>query len=379
MFTWWWRLYVMTRKELLQLFRDLPLLLFLIYSFTLSVYITGTGISAQLRNANLRVYDGDHSSASRELMHRFRPPYFRFDGDIARPQEGLRLLDRGETMLVLDIPQRFEEQLTKGEPTAVQVQVDTTNAPQGLSASSYAAQIVARFGTEAAVRNLGLASHEEARLPTVSSEYRVWYNPDQKDAWFESTSHMLRMITLFAILLPAAAMVREKERGTAEQLLVSPLSPFQIMFSKVLAMTIVILASTGIAMFGVLHPILGVPFQGSLVLYFLLTALYAFTTAGVGLFAATLARNQAQVGMMTIMVLVPMLLLSGITSPMEAMPDWVRYLMAFSPLRYYIEITHGIFFKGAGLAVLWNSVLAMSVLGGATFGFGMWRFRRQFD
>mgnify|MGYP000666343172 CR=1 FL=1 len=247
---WWRRLYVMTQKELLQLIRDVPLLLFLIYSFTLAVYVTGTGISAQLKNASVLVYDADHSLSSRELIHRFRPPYFRLDGEIGHPQEGLQLLDRGEAMVVLDIPPRFHELLAKGEPTAVQIQVDTTNAPQGLSASSYAAQIVGRFGEEVALRNMGLSSAAQNTLPTVESEYRVWYNPEQKDAWFESTSHMLRMITLFAILLPAAAMVREKERGTVEQLLVSPLTPFQIMFSKVLAMTIVILTSVGIAIFG---------------------------------------------------------------------------------------------------------------------------------
>ena len=128
----------------------------------------------------------------------------------------------------------------------------------------------------------------------------------------------------------------------------SPLTPFQIMFSKVIAMTIVILCAAAMSILGVIHPLIGVPIRGSLVLYFLITVLYAFTTAGIGLFAATLARNQAQVGMMTILILVPMILLSGITSPMEAMPEWVQSLMVLSPLRYYIEITHGIFLRVRG-------------------------------
>ena len=128
-----------------------------------------------------------------------------------------------------------------------------------------------------------------------------------------------------------------------------------------------------------IHPLIGVPIRGSLVLYFLITVLYAFTTAGIGLFAATLARNQAQVGMMTILILVPMILLSGMTSPMEAMPEWVQSLMVLSPLRYYIEITHGIFFKEAGLGSLWELVGTMGLLGSVTFGIGMWRFSRQFD
>ncbi len=376
---WWRRLYVMSKKELLQLSRDIPLLIFFIYSFTLAIYITGTGMSAQLKNASLMVYDSDHSLSSRELIHRFRPPYFRLDGEIAHPDEGLRLLDQGQTMIVLDIPPRFHEFLTKGEQTHVQIQVDTTNSPQGLSAASYAAQIVGKYGQEITRKRLGIPSDAQKPLPQVTSEHRVWFNPEQKDSWFESTSHILRMITLFAILLPAAAMVREKEHGTVEQLLVSPLTPFQIMFSKVIAMTIVILLAAAVSIFGVMQPILGVPIKGSLVLFFLITIVYAFTTAGIGLFAATLARNQAQVGMMTILVLVPMLLLSGITSPMEAMPEWVQYMMVLSPLRYYIEITHGIFFKGAGLDSLWELVLAMGVLGSATFGIGMWRFRKQFD
>jgi len=369
----------MTKKELIQLSRDVPILLFLIYSFTLAVYITGTGISIQLRNANFVVYDADHSFSSRDLIHRFRPPYFRLDGEILHQQEGLRLLDQGKTMMVLDIPPRFQESLATGEPTAVQIQIDTTNAPQGLSAASYAAQIVGQFGSEAAARNLRLSAESRQSLPEIRSEYRVWYNPEQKDAWFESVSHLLRMITLFAILLPAAAMVREKERGTIEQLLVSPLTPFQMMVSKVLAMTMVILASSGVAVFCVLQPIIGVPIKGSLLLFFGLTVLYVFTTAGVGLFAATIARNQAQVGLMTIMILIPMLLLSGITSPMEVMPVWVRNLTVFSPLRYFIDITFGIFFKGAGLAILWQPVLAMMFLGSVTFGLGMLRFLRQFE
>ena len=376
---WWRRLLVMTRKELLQLCRDFPLLIFFLYSFTLAVYITGTGITAQLRHASLVAYDADHSLSSRELMYRFRPPCFRLDGEISHPEEGLRLLDQGETMMVLDIPPRFHEWLAKGEQGKVQIQVDTTNAPQGLSAASYAAQIVGRFGENLVEQRLGLHARGQNVLPQIRGEYRVWYNPEQKDAWFESTSHILRMTTLFAILLPAAALVREKERGTIEQLLVSPLTPFHIMASKVLAMTLMIVGAVSVSIFGVLGPILHVPIAGSLPLYYCIMVLYVFTTAGIGLFAATLARNQAQVGMMTILVLVPILLLSGVTTPMEAMPKWVQYIMIFSPLRYYIEITHGIFFKGAGLASLWHLVLPMGLLGSATFGFGVWRFRKQFD
>lgn len=333
-----------------------------------------SGCHDAARNAALLVHDADHSRSSRELIHLFQPPYFRVLGEIGDAAHGMRQLDRGGAMALLDIPPRFHEALRSGEQPALQLVVDTTNAAQGLSAAGYAARIVARFGLES-----GLAGHRESDLPIVNSEHRVWFNQDQNETWFQSITHLLRMVTIFSILLPAAALVREKERGTVEQLLVSPLSPFQIMFSKVLAMAAVILVATAVAFFLVMQPAFGVPMRGSGALFFLLTAVFVVTSAGFGLLAATLTRNQAQVGMLTLLLIAPMLLLSGIASPFEAMPAWGQGLMSLSPLRYYIGITIGILLKGAGLELLWSSVMAVTVLGAAVFALGMWRFRWQFQ
>ena len=229
-------------------------------------------------------------------------------------------LDRGTAVAFLEIPPRFHEQLVTGEPTAVQLLVDTTNSPQGLSAAYYAARIVARIGQETALARVGWLEGSSQNLPVIESGHRVWYKPGPNEAWFESISHLLRQITIFAILLPAAALVREKERGTVEQLLVSPLTPLQIMLPKVLATTMVILCATAVGLFGIMQLVFGVPINGSIGLFFGLTTLFVFTTAGMGLAAATLARNQAQVGLMTLLVVGPMLLLSGLMAPMEAMP-----------------------------------------------------------
>jgi len=368
----------MTRKELLQLFRDIPLMAFLIYSFTLSVYVTGNGIQTQLKNAGLLVSDADRSVSSRELISRFHSPYFRFDGELTHPNEGFVRLDRGGSMMVLDIPTRFHEALVSGESTTVQLLVDTTNSPQGLSAAGYAARIVGQFSQELIMTRNGQTGSSSKTVPMILSDHRVWFNQDQNETWFESISHLLRMITIFAVLLPAAALVREKERGTVEQLLVSPLTPAQIMLPKVVAMTLVILGATAVALFGVMLPVFGVPIRGSIALLFLLTALFIVATAGIGVFASTVTKNQAQVGMMTLLVVAPMLLLSGIFTPLETMPVWVRYLMALSPLRYFIEIATGILLKGIGLEMLWSQTLSMLALGVSLFGFGMWRFRRQF-
>ncbi|MCP9452366.1 MAG: ABC transporter permease [Nitrospira sp.] len=375
---WVLRLLVMTKKELLQLRRDGPLLLFLIYSFSLSVCISGVGITMQVKSASLVVHDGDRSESSRELIRRFREPTFRFEGEVPELQVGLERLNQGAAMLFLSIPPRFHEAIRGGEPIALQLQVDTTNAAQALSAASYVARIVGDVATELAAGRMAAISGGRVDLPVVESAPRVWYNPNQDETWFQSIAHILRMITLFAFLLPAAALVREKEHGTVEQLLVAPVTPLHMMLSKVLAMTLVILASTLFAVMVIMKPFFGVPIKGSLALFLVLTALYCVTTAGLGLFAATVTKNQAQIGMVSLLVISPMFLLSGITTPYEAMPPWVQSIMAVSPLRYFTKIAHGILLKGVGLDVLWDAVVAMVLLGGVLFGLGMWRFHKQF-
>ena len=238
---WLRRLHVMIVKEWLQLARDLVLLCFIAYAFTVDVYLAGSGVSLQLNRAAFAVHDSDHSFASRELVYRFQPPHFRLVGEVAGAREGMKLLDDGKAIMVLDTPPNFEQSLLRGEATSVQLQVDATHSVLGFLASSYAAQIVGQYGLEAGLAREGLSATDIANVPRIDSRHRVWFNPNQNDGWFMSISELLTVITLFAILLPAAAMVREKERGTVEQLLVSPLTSFQIMFPKVVAMTAVIL------------------------------------------------------------------------------------------------------------------------------------------
>jgi ABC-2 type transport system permease protein len=376
---WWRRLQAMTVKEFIQLFRDPILLFFILYAFTADIFLAGSGVTLQLNHSMMVVHDADHSIASRELIHRFRPPYFRLDGEIAYAKDGIRLLDQGKAMIVLDIPPGFQESLLKGEPTAVQMQVDTTNVVLGFLATNYGAQIVSRYGLETGLAHEGLISGNSQSVPMVINDSRVWFNPNQEDSWFMSITELLNIITLFAILLPATAMAREKERGTVEQLLVSPLTPFQIMFPKVIAMTAVILVGTVLSLFAILRPIFLVPFKGAPILFFTITVLYIFTTTGLGLFISTIARNLAQVGMLTLLIFTPMSFLSGAWTPPEAMPKFLLIMMAVSPLHYYIDASFGILLKGAGLDILWDSVIGIALLGGVLFGFGMWRFRRQFE
>jgi ABC-2 type transport system permease protein len=379
MLNWLRRLHVMTVKEFLQLLRDGVLLVFIAYAFTVDIYLAGAGVSLQLHDAALAVMDYDKSTASRELLSRFMPPNFRITGEATGPRQAMDLLDRGDVMAVIDIGPSFEKSLIASDPATVQIQIDTTNSVLGFLASSYAQQITGKYGLEIARKKLGAAGGGAATGPVILDDHRVWFNPNQNDAWFMSISELLTIITLFSVLLPGAAMVREKERGTVEQLLVAPLSAFQIMFPKVLAMTTVILIGCTVSLSVVITGIFHVPINGSLTLFFAVSSLYVFTTAGLGLFISTLARNLAQVGMMTVLVFTPMLFLSGAWTPPEAMPAWMRTVMYASPLHYYIDTGFGILLKGAGIDILWDEILEMALLGSVIFAMGMWRFRKQFE
>lgn len=379
---WWSRLQAMTWKELLQLLRDPILLVFVLYAFSADIYNAASGVSFQLNNAALVLLDMDRSAASRELAGRFMPPEFRWAGAIQRAAQGQKLLDDGKAMAVLDIPPGFGAALARGESTAVQLQIDASNSVQGFLASVDATQIVARFGLEQAAARIGLGSGQAATgqldAPIVNNQTRVWFNPNQNDAWFMGISELLNVITLFAMLLPAAAMVREKERGTIEQLLVSPLSPLQIMVPKIIAMVSVILGGTALGLFGILVPLFSIPVQGSLLLFFALTTLYTCTLAGIGILIATMTRNMAQAGMMVILILAPMMFLSGAWTPPEAMPIVMRLGMYVSPLYYFINASYGILMKGAGLSVLWPMIAGIFVIAVLVSAATIMRFKKQF-
>ena len=279
--------------------------------------------------------------------------------------------------MVLDIPPHFQRDLLNGQPADVQVLVDSSNTVLGSLAAGYSAQIIGRYGFEVALERMGLSEESLDNAPLLIDQHRVWYNPNQNDRWFIPIAELLTIITILAIMLPAAAAVREKERGTIEQLLVSPLTPVQILLPKVLSMTLVILVGTAASLFLILVPILDVPVKGSLPLFFAVTTLYTVATSGIGLYIATLSRNLAQAAMLAILILMPMVFLSGAWTPPESMPAGLRQAMVFSPLYYFIELGYGILLKGAGLDVLWESLLGLSVLGAVIFGFGALRFRRQ--
>ena len=320
--TWWIRVRALTWKELLQLLRDPILLFIVIYAFSAEIYNAASGISLQLNHAVLAVLDMDRSAASRELASRFMPPEFQVTGPIRDARQARVLLDSGQARAVLDVPPGFGAALARGESTAVQVQVDASHSVHGFLASVDLAQILARFGLEQSARRFAPGSDDVVNAPVIDNQTMVWFNPNQNDAWFMGIAELMNVITLFAMLLPAAAMVREKERGTVEQLLVSPLSPLQIMLPKILAMLAVIMGGTALALFGVLVPLFSIPVRGDLWLFFAITMLYICSLACIGLLIATLTSNMAQAGTSVLLILAPMIFLSGVWTPPGRPRSW---------------------------------------------------------
>ncbi|MEQ1529365.1 MAG: ABC transporter permease [Methylococcales bacterium] len=375
---WLDRVIAMTIKELKQLVRDPVLLLIISYFFTADVYMAGSGINLNLRAAPVMVIDHDHSAASRELIYRFRKPYFDFKGELTNSKDAEDLLNKGQILAVLDIPENFNQHLIQGQPVAVQFQVDSSNTVLGTLASTYATEITAGFGQDFVNKRLGKDDEQMSALPIIQNRHRVLYNPNSIDGWFMSISELLTVITMLSMMLPAAAAVREKERGTIEQLAVSPLSSLQILLPKVISMGLVILFGVAVCLFTIIMPVFGLSVKGSIGLFFAVTALYVFTASGIGLFIATISKSLGQVTMLVILLMMPILLLSGAWTPPEAMPQAMRWAMTISPLYYYNEMSYAILLKGAGIEVIWGSLLGLAILGVVFFNFGVWRFRRQF-
>ncbi len=375
---WLVKVLALTVKELIQFSRDKFLLIAIAYLFTVDIFLSAN-VHLELNRAKVVVSDWDRSDLSRELVYSFRPPYFILSKEVFSEEDALEMLDKGQAIVYIDIPPQFSRDFLRNGQVEVQIMIDGSNTVLGLLSSSYSAQIVSRFSQDLALKRLKMTEEKLQFFPVVIDQHRVWYNPNQKDTWFMPISEILTIVTILSLMLPAAASVREKERGTIEQLLVSPLSPIQIMLSKIVSMTLVILFGTAVSIFLVVMGIYNIPIKGSLTLFFAMTALYTVAVSGMGLFLSTLCKNIAQVALMALMLGIPIVVLSGAWTPPEAMPSWLRKAIHLSPLYYFIEMSYGILFKGVGFKVLFKQFAGLSVLGIGVFLFGMYRFRSQFE
>lgn len=363
------RVLVLGGQELRSLLRDPVLLAFILYAFTVYVATAGGGLSLEVRDAAVAVADADRSATTRRILRAVRPPEFRPPRAI-EPDRIADALESGRYTFVLDIPRGFERDLVSGEGARLQVHVDATAVSQAFLGAAHLTRVVGRAApSDGAVPSEAVAP--EARV-------RVRFNPNREGSWHVSVVELLFVVTLLSMVLPAASLLREREQGTTEHLLSMPIRPLELMLGKVWANGLVVLTGTALSVLLIVQGLFGAPFRGSWALFLLGTLLYQLATAGLGIVLATLARNVAQVALLSLLVVSPIMFLSGIWTPLESMPPVLQRAASLSPLRYYGELCLGVVFRGAGLDLVWPELLATAALGTALFSLGALRFRERF-
>jgi ABC-2 type transport system permease protein len=369
------RLLAMLLKEFRQLAADWPIVLIILWGFFGGVYLSGHAGAVDLNNYPVVVLDLSHSMESRELVSRLRPPNFKIVATVHSDREVVEHLDSARASLAVIIPPGFARDVQESRGR-FQVICDGTQAQMATLAAAYVAQIAGQYSIQLLDRRIGSAADQLALLPQVDTRMRVEFNPSIEVAWFSSLFELFNMITMTSLLLTAAALVREKEHGTLEQLLVSPLRPAELFAAKIIPSVIVVLVLSPLSLYAIVHGLHGTPLRGSVLLFYAVTILFVFSIASLGLALAVIARNLPQAMMLMLLTLWPMMFLSGAMSPPESMTAWLKALSLISPMRYYLDLGFQVLFKGNGLAYVWHDVLGIVILGSGLFVFAVWRFRR---
>jgi ABC-2 type transport system permease protein len=356
-------------KELRSLWNDKVLLILIAVSFTFMVYSAALAASRELNHAAIAVVDEDRSQLSERIIAAFYPPRFMTPERIALADVD-PALDAGRYTFVLDIPPDFERDVLAGHAPALQVNVDATRMSQAFIGAGYIRNIVQGEIQEYVEHRRGGVA-----LP-IRLVTRVQFNPNLTGVWFGGVVEVLSQVTMISIILTGAAVLREREHGTLEHLLVMPLSPFEIMTAKVWANGAVVLLAAAVSIVAVVQGALQVPIAGSLTLFLFGTLLHLFSTTSIGILLATVARNMPQLGLLTILVILPLQILSGGVTPRESMPALVRSVMLAAPTTHYVSLAQAVLYRGAGLEVVWPQLLAITGIGAVVFTLALLRFRR---
>jgi ABC-2 type transport system permease protein len=365
-----WKIWRLGVKELRSLRHDPVLLGLVAVTFSIMVYTAAKAASQELRNAPIAVVDHDRSQLSERIISSFYPPRFKTPARIpyAEVDPGL---DSGQYTFVLDIPPSFERDLLRGRRPEIQVNIDATQMTQAYIGAGYIQRIV-HSEIEKFMRQSGKAAEPPIELVT-----RVMFNPNLDGVWFGGVMEVLNQVTLISIILTGAALIREREHGTLEHLMVMPLSPFQIVTAKVWANGLVILIAAAVSLRIVVQGWLGVPISGSVALFLVGTVLHLFSTTSIGILLATVVRSMPQLALLVILVVLPFQMLSGAITPRESMPAAVRNLMLAAPTTHFVSLAQAILYRGAGLDVVWPQFCALVAIGSVAFLAALARFRRS--
>lgn len=371
------KLTTLLKKEILQFLRNIPLLIIVLYACTLDVYMASE-FTMDIKNYPVAIYDMDKSQQSSEFIRKIRKPFFDIQYYIDNEKEIDDLILRGDVGVVVVIPRRFQDKINSGKSAPVQIILDATASNTAELASSYLYQIASDFSSNVLINKWQISNKIYKIIPVVTSQTRNEYNENLLDKWAMCIQEFFTILTLIAILLPATAMVNEKQFGTIEQLMVTPLRPFEIMLSKVIPMVGIFIVSSFISIYCVMIPIVGIPLRGSYLDFLILTVVFCFTSSGLGMLISTVSNNLSETVLLTILVLFPIMFLSGAWVPPEAMPLWMQWIMYLSPLKYYLNIGMAIFLKGNSLIFMWKDFLMLLGLGLSIFWLGAIRFRKMF-
>jgi len=368
------RLIALFKKEYIQFFRNSALIGLLFFAFFLDPIMSGS--DKGLSDYPVAVYNMDGTQQSQALIDKIGPPYFKLDRMIYSDEEVDRALTKGEISLVMIIPHDFSKKIAEGQTAQIQFVLDGTRSNDATTALTYLASIIGMYSNDITIDQVTAGGE---KIPSVKSDVRNWYNPNLDSSYKGGVNEMLVMLTLLSVMLPAATMVQEKEIGTIEQLSVTPVSNYEIMFAKIIPMTTIILVSCVLCIHFVLKGVLHIPVKGSLLFFLIITSVHVFTSAGIGLTISTIARSMSETIMLSIVVVTPLLFLSGNFSPCYAMPEGVRQLTGLFPLRWYIEISQAIFFKSAGPDDLVVQITILVLLGIFMFFYSSASFRASLE
>lgn len=356
-------------KEFSSLLRDPMMLLFVLYAFTLAIYSGATAPPETLNRASIAIVDEDRSILSERLTDAFYPPNFLPPVPITRAELDARM-DADLDTFALDIPPNFQRDLLAGRDPTIQLNVDATHMSQAFTGNSDIQTIL----TDEI--NAFVQGDRGNVPPDVGLTLRARFNPELDKSWFGAIMQLINNVTLLSVVLTGAALIREREHGTVEHLLAMPVTPFEIMLSKVWAMGLVVFLAALLSLIFIIRWLLAVPIEGSIILFMVGTALHLFATTSLGIFLATVSRSMPQFGLLLMLIIVPLQELSGASTPRESMPEVVQYVMLVAPNTHFVMLAQAILYRGAGLAVVWPQFLGLALIGAALFAMSLARFRK---
>lgn len=366
---WLYNVFILGLKELRSLRADPVLLFLIVYIFSFAVYAVATGAKLEVSNASVAYVDLDRSELSGRIIEAILPPEFDRPQEISASEID-QLMNDGDYVFVLSFPPRFEADVIAGQQPVLQLSVDATAMSQAGNGAVFLQQIIT-----AEVNKFVAGDDRSSSLP-IDLIITAQFNPNLQSVWFSSVMQLINNVTILSVLLTGAALIREREHGTIEHLLVMPVLPSEIMLAKIWANGLAIIIGAILSLWLVVQGVLAVPVAGSIPLFIAGSVLYLVSVTGLGILLATFTTSMPQFGLLVMPVLIVMNLLSGSTTPMESIPDWLQTIMQISPSTHFVAFSQAILYRGAGLETVWFDMVIMVLLSLTFFIIALLRFRQ---